>query len=141
MDLETTIPTVDLSPFFEEGNESGRKKAIEKIGRACTGSGFFQIVNHGVPPALMARALELSKTFFQHPDHEKTKWRPADGSPLPAGYNRQPLHSSDKNEYLLMFVPAPGSELASLNVYPDDPPEFRYALFIALWSIYPLQKL
>ncbi|XP_058099941.1 flavonol synthase/flavanone 3-hydroxylase-like [Magnolia sinica] len=129
MVVKSTIPTVDLSPFFDKGDdEDGKKKATEIITRACTESGFFQIVNHGVPLELMARAIDLSKTFFQYPTDEKLKWKPGPDAPLPAGYNRQPEHSSDKNEYLLLFVPSAGSALASLNVYPEDPPEFRVVL-------------
>ena len=46
---------------------------MEAIGQACSEYGFFQILNHGVPHALMSRALHLSKTFFEYPDEEKLK--------------------------------------------------------------------
>uniref|UniRef100_A0ACD5UGE2 Uncharacterized protein n=1 Tax=Avena sativa TaxID=4498 RepID=A0ACD5UGE2_AVESA len=75
----------------------------------------------------MARALELSAAFFALPDEEKAKVRPAVGSsssPLPAGYARQPAHSADKNEYLLLFNPK-----LCLNLqYPAEPAGFRYTL-------------
>ncbi|KAJ6882081.1 hypothetical protein NC651_028634 [Populus alba x Populus x berolinensis] len=107
---ESCIPTVDLSPCFREDDEVGMKKAKEIIGQACSEYGFFQVVNHGVPLGLMTRAIELSKTFFETlPIEEKLKCAPNSGAPLPAGYNRQPDQSPDKNEYLLMFPP--GSNL------------------------------
>ncbi|PIA57447.1 hypothetical protein AQUCO_00600285v1 [Aquilegia coerulea] len=118
--VNTSIPTVDLSPFFNEGDEDGRKKATEMITHACSVYGFFQIVNHGVPLSLMNKALELSKTFFEYSMEEKLKSSPNDGAPLPAGYNIQPKNSADKNEYLLMFPPG-----SNFNVYPNDPTEFR----------------
>nr|XP_010937349.2 sexual differentiation process protein isp7 [Elaeis guineensis] len=120
----TTIPTVDLSPFFHE-DEAGRKQATEIIHHACQTYGFFRIVNHGMSTELMAQAIKLSKAFFELPEEEKLKFRPIVGSeaPLPAGYSRQPDHSPDKNEYLLMF----SSELG-FNLLPADPPEFRSVL-------------
>ncbi|KAF8408089.1 hypothetical protein HHK36_007230 [Tetracentron sinense] len=118
-----SIPTVDLSPFFNEGLEDDKKKAIEIIAKACSDYGFFQVVNHGLPLSLMTRALELSKTFFEYPIEEKLKSSPGSGAPLPAGYNRQPEHSADKNEYLLVFPPG-----SSFNVYPNNPPQFREVL-------------
>ncbi|XWS60566.1 hypothetical protein CRYUN_Cryun07bG0046800 [Craigia yunnanensis] len=99
------IPTVDLSPFFREDDEDGKRKAMEVITKACSGNGFFQIVNHGVPINLLQQALELSRIFFEYPAEEKLKSSPASDAPLPAGYNTQPQHSPDKNEYLLMFPP------------------------------------
>ncbi|KAF6156204.1 hypothetical protein GIB67_030207 [Kingdonia uniflora] len=116
---DTSIVTVDLSPFFN-GDESGMKDAKEVITRACSDYGFFQVVNHGVPPSLMAQALDLSKTFFESPNEEKLKASPGEGAPLPAGYSKQPDHSADNNEYLLMFPPA-----SSFNVYPNNPPELK----------------
>ncbi|XP_077250013.1 1-aminocyclopropane-1-carboxylate oxidase 1-like [Tasmannia lanceolata] len=125
-----SIPTVDLSPFFNGGDEESKKKAIDTIAKACSDSGFFQILNHGVPLTLMAQAIELSKTFFQYPLEEKLKSKPIAGSgaPLPAGYNRQPETSIDRNEYLLMFIPSNGSDFSTFNVYPPDPPEFSKVL-------------
>lgn len=115
------IPTVDLSPFFREDDENGKRKAMEIITKACSDYGFFQIVNHGVPIDLLQRALEVSKIFFDYPAEEKLKSSPASDAPLPAGYNRQPQHSPDKNEYLLMFPPG-----SSFNVFPHNPPELKY---------------
>lgn len=117
---KTSIPTVDLSPFFTKGDEEGKNKAIKIIGHACSEYGFFQIVNHGVPVDLINRALKLSKTFFDYPSEEKLKSSPQPGGPLPAGYSRQPERSADKNEFLLMLPPG-----SSHNVYPSNPPGFR----------------
>ncbi|XVF09093.1 hypothetical protein REPUB_Repub07fG0061400 [Reevesia pubescens] len=117
------IPTVDLSPFFREDDEDGKRKAMEVITKACSEYGFFQIENHGVPINLLQRALELSRIFFEHPAEEKLKSSPASNAPLPAGYNTQPQHSPDKSEYLLMFPPG-----SSFNVVPHNPPDFKQVL-------------
>jgi isopenicillin N synthase-like dioxygenase len=115
------LPVVDLAPFLT-GDEGGIARATEAVREACRTHGFFRAVNHGVPAELLARALELSAAFFALPDEEKAKVRLAAGSeaPLPAGYGRQPAHSTDKNEYLVVFDPKLG-----FNMYPAEPAGFR----------------
>ncbi|KAK1685827.1 hypothetical protein QYE76_046675 [Lolium multiflorum] len=124
----STIPTVDLAPFFVDDKKDGvaRARATEVVREACQSSGFFRVVNHGVPRELMARALELQALFFALPDEEKAKVRPAEGTtspPFPAGHARQPTHSVDKNELLLVLHPK-----LWLNLYPAEPAGFREAL-------------
>ncbi|KAL3528368.1 hypothetical protein ACH5RR_007690 [Cinchona calisaya] len=117
------IPIIDLSPFFNENDENGKKKVKDIISQACSEYGFFQIVNHGVPLDLLSQAMDLSKTYFKFSDEEKLKCSPESGAPLPAGYNKQPEISPDKNEYLLMFPPDSG-----FNLLPNNPPEFKEVL-------------
>ncbi|TKY73391.1 Flavonol synthase/flavanone 3-hydroxylase [Spatholobus suberectus] len=119
---EACIPTVDLSLFLRE-DEDGKKKAMEVITQACSEYGFFQILNRGISLDLIKEAIELSKTFFDYSDEEKSKSSPSSNTPLPAGYIRRPLHSPDKNEYLLVFPPG-----SSFNVFPQNPPRFRDVL-------------
>ncbi|CAI0549217.1 unnamed protein product [Linum tenue] len=121
------IPVVDLSPFLaaaaeDENMAVEKKKAMEAVKEACSEYGLFQIVNHGVPTALIDRALQLSADFFDLPDGEKRKFtsKPAGGAALPSGYNRRPFHSPEKNEFLLMFHPS-----SPFNVYPTNPPHLR----------------
>ena len=113
-----SILEVDLSPFLKNGDEEGKKKAKDVIKEACSDCGFFQIRNHGLPLDLINQAIQLSRTFFALTDQEKLEYSPRAASPLPAGYSKQPAHSLDKNEYLLMFQPQSG-----VNVLP---PDFRY---------------
>ncbi|KAK6123329.1 hypothetical protein DH2020_042938 [Rehmannia glutinosa] len=122
--LANTIPTVDLSVFLlSDGDEAAKKAATEIISRACAEYGFFQVVSHGIPLELMSRAMDLCKTFFGLPDEEKLKSIPRAGSPVPAGYGKQPDQSADKNEYLLMLPPNNCN-----NVLPNNPPGFRAAM-------------
>ncbi|TVU16227.1 hypothetical protein EJB05_39779, partial [Eragrostis curvula] len=121
----SALPVMDLAPFFAGDDEGGVARPTEAVREACRSHGFFHAVNHGVPPELMSRALELSAAFFALPDEEKAKAQPAEGSkaPLPAGYTRPPAHSADKNEYVMMFDPKLG-----FNVYPTEPAGFREAV-------------
>ncbi|KAK2986235.1 hypothetical protein RJ640_003730 [Escallonia rubra] len=115
----SSIATVDLSPFFIDGNEDGKKAAMEVISRACSEYGFFQIVNHGIPNDLILRAFELSKKFFSCPVEEKLKFGPELGAPVPAGYN----NLDGNKEYLLICAPG-----TSFNVLPTNPLEFQRTL-------------
>ena len=115
------IPIVDISYFFKEFDENGKKKAMEVIQQACCEHGAFQIVNHGVPVDLMKRVLELSGTFFGYSDEEKLKCSGGSRASLPVGYGRSSQKLPDKYEYLLMLSPC-----SSNNLYPKNPPEFRY---------------
>ncbi|KAK7304616.1 hypothetical protein VNO77_42500 [Canavalia gladiata] len=120
--VEARIPTVDLTPFLRE-DEDGKKKVMEIITEACSEYGFFQIVNHGVPLDLIKEAMDLSKTFFDYSDQEKSQSSPSSNAPLPAGYSTQPLHSPEKNEYFLLFPPQ-----STFNVFPQNPLRFRDVL-------------
>ncbi|XVF50142.1 hypothetical protein PTKIN_Ptkin04bG0072100 [Pterospermum kingtungense] len=127
-DEDPVIPTVDLSPFFREDDDDGKRKAMEVISKACSEYGFFQIANHGVRIDLLQRALQLSKIFFDYPAQEKLKSSPASiriasVAPLPVGYNTQRQHCPDKNEYLLMFPPG-----STFNVFPHNPHDLRKVL-------------
>ncbi|KAF8660191.1 hypothetical protein HU200_057756 [Digitaria exilis] len=121
------LPVVDLAPFLagDDDKAGGVARATEAVHEACKTHGFFRAVNHGVPPELMARALQLTATFFTLPDEDKDKARPIEGSeaPLPAGYGRHPVNSIDKNEYVIMCDPKLG-----FNVYPTNPSGFREAV-------------
>ncbi|CAJ1975279.1 unnamed protein product [Sphenostylis stenocarpa] len=121
---DACIPTIDLSSFLLREDEEGKRKGMEEITEACSEYGFFQVVNHGVSLDLIKVAMELSKSFFDYSDEEKTKSSsPSADVPLPAGYNKQPLHSPDKNEYLLVFPPG-----STFNIFPQNPPQFREVL-------------
>ncbi|KAJ9559950.1 hypothetical protein OSB04_005110 [Centaurea solstitialis] len=123
MPTQMTIPTIDLSPFFIPGDESGQKKAKESIAEACAQYGFFQIVNHGIPLDLMKQAIEFSKMYFNYPDEVKQECGSKEGAPLPNGYYKYPEELPDKREFLLMFPPQ-----SPFNSLPNDPPHYRETL-------------
>ncbi|XP_055828445.1 jasmonate-induced oxygenase 2-like isoform X2 [Solanum dulcamara] len=54
---DVNIPTIDL-----EGNNN-----YEEISEACRDWGFFQVVNHGLPPELMEEAQQVWREFFHQP--------------------------------------------------------------------------
>ncbi|MEM5387435.1 2-oxoglutarate and iron-dependent oxygenase domain-containing protein [Paraburkholderia phymatum] len=68
----TRIPIVDLA-----GVRAGDRDALARAGReirdACTTIGFFYIVNHGVPQAVIDRAEQAARTFFAFPVETKRR--------------------------------------------------------------------
>ncbi|MGH1577921.1 isopenicillin N synthase family dioxygenase [Planktotalea sp.] len=56
-----TIPIIDISDAMDGSDLS---KVAKDIHVAATTSGFFYIRNHGIDPALMQQAFQISKDFF-----------------------------------------------------------------------------
>lgn len=61
------IPTIDLESFPGSRAEA----VIARVAAACRDYGFFQVVNHGIPDALIWRAWEETRAFFALPREEK----------------------------------------------------------------------
>ncbi|CAM6114167.1 unnamed protein product [Calypogeia fissa] len=110
-DLE--IPVIDMSPVLEleklkkelaameeEGKKTGISGLVEQmkaceaaklkvqteIGAACEEYGFFQIVNHGVPPQLMKQLVKCCQNVFDLPVEKKMKSEGAFTPNVKSGY-------------------------------------------------------
>ncbi|KAI0379007.1 Clavaminate synthase-like protein [Hypomontagnella monticulosa] len=70
------IPTIDISPYLADPSSTASAQVVEDIRQACATSGFFQVVNHGVPKELRDGVLKAAETFFALPLEEKKKLRP-----------------------------------------------------------------
>jgi len=64
------FPVIDL----HESRGDRRDEVVKQIREACIEWGGFQIVNHGVSPALMERTRQVAKEFFALPVEEKWKY-------------------------------------------------------------------
>ncbi|HTR87476.1 MAG TPA: 2-oxoglutarate and iron-dependent oxygenase domain-containing protein [Reyranella sp.] len=62
------IPRIDLGDF-----ERRKKEITEELWEASVEIGFFQVVNHGIPNAHIARAFAMTEKFFALPDAEKAR--------------------------------------------------------------------
>lgn len=63
--MTEALPIVDLAPLAD--GEAGLASVAAAIGAACRDVGFFFVVNHGVPRALMDEAFDASRRFFDLP--------------------------------------------------------------------------
>ncbi|KAG9457181.1 hypothetical protein H6P81_001689 [Aristolochia fimbriata] len=78
-DLEQTVgelnePVVDLSGVVA-GEPGATRRAAEMVRHACLAHGFFQVINHGIDPDLVASARLHVRDFFNRPLSHKLKAR------------------------------------------------------------------
>ncbi|KAL4567333.1 hypothetical protein LXL04_022915 [Taraxacum kok-saghyz] len=83
-DSHTTIevldaPIVDLQDFFKH-DKKATLHAANLVKKSCLSHGFFQVVNHGIDPSLVAMADEYGRAFFKLPITEKMKYKKKEGS-------------------------------------------------------------
>ncbi|CAL4928498.1 unnamed protein product [Urochloa decumbens] len=64
---ELVVPLIDLS-----GDEA---EVVRQVGAACEAHGFFQVVKHGIDPALVGEAHRCMDAFFTLPLAEKQRAR------------------------------------------------------------------
>jgi isopenicillin N synthase-like dioxygenase len=69
------IPVIDLAPFLAEAPGAG--DVVTSIRVACEEIGFFCIVGHGVPDAVVDRIGEVSRVFFDLDESAKRRFAPA----------------------------------------------------------------
>jgi len=67
-----SIPVIDLTNSFSPDIEE-RKKVAWEIHKACRETGFFYVVNHGIPVELIDGQFEWARRFFARPLDEKIK--------------------------------------------------------------------
>ncbi|KAI5066763.1 hypothetical protein GOP47_0017291 [Adiantum capillus-veneris] len=60
-------PVIDLAPL----DTPERPLAVAQIGNACRDYGFFQVINHGIPPSLLERLLDAADKFFSLPIEDR----------------------------------------------------------------------
>jgi isopenicillin N synthase-like dioxygenase len=66
----TALPVISLAGM-RSGNADSRAAIGVELERACANSGFFYLVDHGVPPALTAAVFRESRRFFELPLEQK----------------------------------------------------------------------
>ena len=87
------IPVISLTPLFdalgaelaksndwaeiaakvEQREHPELRSLVAAIGNACEEWGFFQVINHEVPPALLHKVKDVASGFFTLPLEEKKK--------------------------------------------------------------------
>ncbi|ODT88618.1 2-oxoglutarate and iron-dependent oxygenase domain-containing protein [Phenylobacterium sp. SCN 70-31] len=66
------IPLIDFAPA-RSGDAAGLAAVARQIHEACTATGFFYITNHGVPQAVIDRAVGAMRDFFDLPAEQKRR--------------------------------------------------------------------
>ncbi|MEM6740343.1 MAG: 2-oxoglutarate and iron-dependent oxygenase domain-containing protein, partial [Pseudomonadota bacterium] len=64
------IPVIDIAPFR---NGTNRAEVAHGVARACETIGFFVIIGHGIASETLESVIAEARSFFDLPDHEKTR--------------------------------------------------------------------
>jgi isopenicillin N synthase-like dioxygenase len=72
----SALPVIDISGL--SGDAAGRKSVVAELRKAALDTGFFYIVGHGVPVALIDQVFAQAKAFFDQPTEEKLRIKAAD---------------------------------------------------------------
>lgn len=67
------VPTVDIGPYLRDASSDAAADVVRAIRIACTDSGFFQVVNHGISRELQDSVHQAARALFALPLEEKTK--------------------------------------------------------------------
>ncbi|PIN05844.1 Iron/ascorbate family oxidoreductase [Handroanthus impetiginosus] len=66
------VPVIDLSGVFQDADR--RRQIVEEVRIASETSGFFQVVNHGVPLSVLDGMIEGVREFNEQDVEEKKKY-------------------------------------------------------------------
>jgi isopenicillin N synthase-like dioxygenase len=66
-----TIPVLDLRDYTAGGDSAGR--FVDQLTGVVHAIGFFQLVGHGVDPAVLAEAADVATEFFELPDEARSE--------------------------------------------------------------------
>ena len=137
----TDVPVIDFGRIFCTNRDEQRKLARE-IRAACTGPGYFYLLNHQFPQSVIDRAYVAMREFFALPLQEKMKsyyleWPNHRGYvPLNSIQSDHSLMGSNSSEAVEMAEDLPeddpdylrGLRFYGPNNWPENPPDFRWAL-------------
>lgn len=70
---DATLPVVDLGPLMT-GTQADRTRVAAALGKAARESGFFYIINHGIPQEQVEATFAASKQFHEMTRSEKMKY-------------------------------------------------------------------
>lgn len=135
------IPLIDLSPVnspdaLSSPADAAAAALAAEIGDACRVWGFFQVVNHGVPPESRRRIEAAAREFFALPAEEKRRVR-RDEARVVGYYDTE--HTKNVRDWKEVFdftaeepmvIPASheadNTDLSEvINQWPQYPPDFR----------------
>ncbi|MEM7194674.1 MAG: 2-oxoglutarate and iron-dependent oxygenase domain-containing protein [Pseudomonadota bacterium] len=69
--IEGDIPVVDLSSYFDSGDDVSLSAVADQVRQACEETGFFTIVGHGITVERMQHMFEMVRRFHALPEADK----------------------------------------------------------------------
>ncbi|XP_058096255.1 protein DMR6-LIKE OXYGENASE 1-like [Magnolia sinica] len=115
----TSIPIIDMRDELH---------VVDKISKACEEYGFFQIINHGIPPELCRRMMAVLSEFFHLPPEERARFC-TDDPRCPVKVYHPYLGTGQDGEKVTMwseYLSHPCHPLDGiLHLLPDKPVQYR----------------
>ncbi|WP_458093397.1 isopenicillin N synthase family dioxygenase [Roseomonas sp. WA12] len=97
------VPRIDMSDF-----QARKAEIAEQLWAASTDTGFFQLVNHGIPQEQIDEAFDMTARFFDLPGETKAKYPMVKGTNWGWEYKEQVRPSTgtvDNKESFQVTVP------------------------------------
>ncbi|GFQ01046.1 hyoscyamine 6-dioxygenase [Phtheirospermum japonicum] len=118
----TDVPQIDLEGMSDS---SRRSVIVDEIAVACRRIGFFQVVNHGIPEAVLEGALSTASDFFKLPAQDKAKFMSSDLY-NPVRYCTSLKDGVDKVQFWRIFLKQYAHPLQNwIGLWPDTPSDYR----------------
>ena len=108
-----TLPVIDFGAYARDGDLGARTRVARALHEACTDTGFFYLVDHGISAAELDLAHQWGHAFFELPRDEKARC-----NFMPVG-GRNPEGNPDKEADQKETFSPPRPLLPG---EPDDPP-------------------
>ncbi|KAJ7949100.1 2-oxoglutarate (2OG) and Fe(II)-dependent oxygenase superfamily protein [Quillaja saponaria] len=124
-DPSLRVPLIDMTKLF---NPNSQKEELQNLYDACKDWGVFQLVNHGISNETLNCMGKQVQGFFDLPLEEKKRWAQKPGSL--EGFGQAFVVSEDQkldwND--MIFLKTLPIHNRKLNLWPENPPEFRKTL-------------
>lgn len=125
--MTSTIPIVDLADWQAGG--AARTSFVTAVGESLSDIGFFAVANHGISNAVMTRAYDVARRFFQLPAETKARYH----DPVKRGQrgftgmgkeHARDAEAADLKEFWQLGRPGWSHPLYGDNIAPSEVPEF-----------------
>ena len=74
MTSSTNLPLIDMSGV-REGDQASIRRAGDAIRKACSETGFFYIINHGVPQTVIDTAMSAPGNSLPIRPRSNARWQ------------------------------------------------------------------
>ena len=127
-DVVGEVPVIDVAEVVEDATSPGARDAVERIAAACRDWGFFQVVNHGIGPALIEDTWRETAGFFTGPQTVKDELLRTRDNPWGYYNNELTKNQRDKKEVFDFTTDGVDPIYASENRWPGSAASFRTTL-------------
>ncbi|MBT8076925.1 MAG: hypothetical protein KJO31_00025 [Gammaproteobacteria bacterium] len=127
--VRETVPVIDIRSL-EDGSA-----AVDEIAAACRDLGFFQVVGHSVPQALIDQVWKKTREFFGSPAQNRAAVLRSRDNPWGYYNNELTKNQRDKKEVFDYTTPGVDGIYGAENRWPSHDPAFRTVMLQYLEAV------